>query len=393
MVHGSDHLTAYNVFAEAVSLHAYVGRVHGLPRHLFHPTVEEWATARGVLVKALEDVALGFASVYRTLEIPLPPTLPPARGGAVRGFRELVARVMPFDLVIEQATARGESVRVSRGSVCGPGAAVAGQVRYFADRFGTPRGAIEGTEIPFDLIRRLAVRGAPEVRFRDGHRHSGLVVERSTSYFGFELERSREPLTGDFPADLAIQARLAVAEALVAGRTVHPDQRAVARAVARLDELWRRSGGRVATAGPDAVASALASQLEGVGSWDEFLRTRLHLEPARFVDHETQGQLDELPSSVSLYGDRIPLHYEIERGMAVVRVRLREGKARRVRADALPKLDRPIRFTVLRGRNEILHADSLEDLEAGLGGLRAKGSDRRERDRRGRHGDRRRPRR
>ena len=389
VVHGSDHLTAYNVFAEAVNLHGYMGRVHGLPRHLFHPTVEEWAAARGVLVKALEDVALGLASVYRTLELPLPETLPAARGGAVRAFRDLVARVMPFDLVIEQVTARDEPVRVSRGSVCAPNAAVAGQVRYFADRFGTPRGAIEGTEIPFDLIRRFAVRGAPEVRFREGHRHSGLVVERTTSYFGFELERSREPLTGEFPDDLLAQARLAIAEALVAGRTPHPDQRGVGKAVARLDELWRRSGGQLTAAGPDAVASALATQLGEVRSWEAFLGTRLDLEPVRFVDHETQRRLDALPSSVALFGDRVPLHYEIDRGVAVVRVRLREGKARRLRVGALPTLDRPLRFTVLRGRNEILHAASLAELEAGLGGIRAK--DRGGRDRRGRRGDRKRP--
>jgi hypothetical protein len=83
------------------------------------------------------------------------------------------------------------------------------------------------------------------------------------------------------------------------------------------------------------------------------------------------------------------LHYEIDRGVAVVRMRLREGKARRLRVGALPTLDRPVRFTVLRGRNEILHAASLAELEAGLGGIRAK--DRGGRDRRGRRGDRGRP--
>jgi len=233
------------------------------------------------------------------------------------------------------------------------------------------------------------VRGAPDVRFREGHRHGGLVVERTTSYFGFELERSREPLTGEFPDDLVAQARLAIAEALVAGRTPHPDQRAVGKAVARLDELWRRSGGQLTAAGPDAVASALAAQLREVRSWEAFLGTRLDLEPVRFADHETQRRLDALPSSVPLFGDRVPLHYEIDRGIAVVRVRLREGKARRLRVGALPALDRPVRFTVLRGRNEILHAASLDELQAGLGGM--KQNDRGGRDRRGRRSDRRRP--
>src|SRR5207247_4884702 len=67
IVSGSDHLTAYNVYAEAVNKHGYLGEVYGLPRHLFDEGIDEWAEGRGVLVKAIEDVALGTASVYRQL--------------------------------------------------------------------------------------------------------------------------------------------------------------------------------------------------------------------------------------------------------------------------------------------------------------------------------------
>src|SRR2546429_8508833 len=77
IVSGSDHLTAYNVYAEAVNKHGYLGKVYGLPRHLFDEGIDEWAEGRGVLVKAIEDVALGTASVYRQLELPLPERLPP----------------------------------------------------------------------------------------------------------------------------------------------------------------------------------------------------------------------------------------------------------------------------------------------------------------------------
>ena len=35
VVHGSDHLTAYNLYAEAYREAGYVGEVYGLPRHLF----------------------------------------------------------------------------------------------------------------------------------------------------------------------------------------------------------------------------------------------------------------------------------------------------------------------------------------------------------------------
>jgi hypothetical protein len=366
VVHGSDHLTGYNVYAEAVNLHGELGAVYGLPRHLFRPSVEEWAASRGVLVKVLEDVALGLASIYRTLEAPLPATLAVARGGVARGFRDLLARVMPFDLVISQQTARGEPVRVGRGSFCGPDAAVAGEIRYFADRFGMPRGAIEGTEIPFDLIRRYAVRQPTVVRFQDGRRHSGLVVERATVYHGFELEREREPLPGRFPPELADHARLALAQGLVAGTMPHPDQHAVAKGVARLDEYWRRSGGTLAAAGPDAVASRLAVQLRAIESWEDFLATRIRLDPTELVDPETRERLDRLPSSVALRGDRIAIHYAIERGESVARLKLREGKARRIRPDDLPVLDRPFRFSVLRGGREMINAASVEELEGAL---------------------------
>src|ERR1041384_5221780 len=186
VIAGSDHLTAYNVYAEAVRNFGYLGEVYGLPRHLFGEEMEAWAEERGVLVKAIEDVALGTASVFRTLELPLPERLPSAGSQHVRAFRELVARIMPFDLVIDEHTSDGRPARVSRGSVCSSWGAVAGSSRYFADAHGVARAAIEGTSIPLELIRRYAQRGAAGVEFRDERRYTGLVVFRRTEYFGFE---------------------------------------------------------------------------------------------------------------------------------------------------------------------------------------------------------------
>lgn len=371
-VRGSDHLTAYQVFAAAVNEHGYIGKVYGLDRHLFRETIDEWAERHGVLVKALEDAALGTAAVYRTLERPLPATLPRMGGGMQRAFRELVARVMPFDLVIEQETAEGERVRVSRGSLCAPHAAVAGGIRYFADRFGVPRGAIEGTNLGFDLIQHHARLGAPTVRVRTTGGKIGLVVEQTTRYSGFELDRTRRPLRGRFPADLAVQARLAIAEAVVAGRTSHPDQKRLSRSLARIDEYWRRSGGKIASASPDHVAGVLANQLREIDSWEDFSGSSLRLEAAEFVDPARQEELDALPASMHLLGDRLPLRYEVEDGVPVARLRLREGKARRVRRRDLATLDRPLRFSVLRGRTEVLRAASFDDLKEGLDRLPAK---------------------
>src|SRR3970282_2606088 len=96
---GSDHLTAYNVCAEAVNAHSYRGEVYGLPRHLFRDSIDRWAERRGVLVKAIEDVALGTASVFRQIELPLPARLPYADQKTLELFADLSAKIMSFDLV------------------------------------------------------------------------------------------------------------------------------------------------------------------------------------------------------------------------------------------------------------------------------------------------------
>jgi hypothetical protein len=365
MVHGSDHLTAYNVYAEAVNHYGHMGLVYGLPRHLFAEELEEWAEGRGVLVKAIEDVALGTASVYRTLDLPLPEQLPPADAGVLRRFRDLVARFMPFDLAMDGHLASGESARVSKGSMCSPWGAVAGTVRYFADRFGVPRGAIEGTNLPLELIRRYAVHSPPSVELHDGKR-AGLSVVRRTEYAGFELAHQRGPLPGRFPEDLAPVARDALAQALTEGRTPHRNQPAILKAVARLTDYWKKSGGRLEEAEPTALRRALRQQLETVDSWEGFLAAPVALDVGGTVPEPIRRELDALPGAVRLLGDRVPLIYELERGRPTVRLRLKEGQARRLRPGDLPILDRPLRLSILRGRGEVLRVDSLEELRAGL---------------------------
>jgi hypothetical protein len=79
-----------------------------------------------------------------------------------------------------------------------------------------------------------------------------------------------------------------------------------------------------------------------------------------------RAELDALPSSLFVYGDRVPLEYEVERGAGVARLRRKEGQARRLQPKDLPELDRPLRFTVVRGRREAVRADSVEELHARL---------------------------
>ena len=369
IVSGSDHLTAYNVYAEAVNKHGYLGEVYGLPRHLFRESVDQWAEGRGVLVKAIEDVALGTASVYRQLELALPDKLPYAGEKTLAAFAELVARIMPFDLVIDEETADGREARVSRGSVCGSWGAIAGTLRYFADRFGVPRASIEGTQLPERALRRYARRGAPTVTFERHRRREGLMAVRTVEYFGFVLERDSEPLGSPFPPDLAAAARAALVQAVLAGETPHPDQGRVRRALERFGFYWRRSGGQLTEAGTEPLTARLAQQLAAVASWDDFINTRLTLDVEEVIPAEVRHQLDALPASIHLYGDRVPLDYEVEQGGGVIRLRLREGQARRLQPRDVPALDRPVRFTVLRGKREAVRAASVEELHRQLSGL------------------------
>jgi hypothetical protein len=364
VANGSDHLTAYNLYAEAVNQHGYIGEVYGLPRHLFEDGLEAWAERRGVLVKSIEDIALGTASVYRSLELPLPKQLPYASKDHRKEWAELIARIMPFDLVIDEHTADGQEARVSKTSVAGSWGAVAGNLRYFADRFGVPRAAIEGTTISYDLVRANARLGAAKVVLSGGRKHQQLAVERRRVYFGFELEHEVEPLEGQVPEELRPAARDVLTDALLSGEVQHHDTSRLRRAVALLDELWRRSGGTLPDIAPESVRRLIRTQFETVKSWESFQETRFHLDPAALLDPATRERLEALPSMIPVRGDAAPLDYEVDGGEAFVRVRLREGQAKRLRADDLPRLDRPLRFAVLRGRHAPQLADTIPQLQA-----------------------------
>jgi ATP-dependent helicase HrpA len=364
IVNGSDHLTAYNLYAEAVNQHGYIGEVYGLPRHLFEDRLEEWAERRGVLVKAIEDTALGLASVYRSLELPLPKQLPYASKDIRRRWSDLIARIMPFDLVIDEHTADGQEARVSKTSVAGSWGAVAGDLRYFADRFGVPRAAIEGTTLSYDLVRRYATLGPPRVVLGGPRKHQRLMTERRRTYFGFDLETEIEVIEEDIPAELLPAVRDVLAQALLQGETTHADQNRLRRLLSELNELWRRSGGTLKELSPGALRGRIRAQLEPVNSWGEFLRIRITLDPAELVDTTIRESLEELPGRIHVKGDAVPLDYEIEDGRGVARLRLREGQAKRLRPDDLPWLDRPLRFAVQRGRHPPLLADTIPALQA-----------------------------
>src|SRR5213078_1582880 len=185
----------------------------------------------------------------------------------------------------QQAWLCGGSLWVAPPSVPGGGRRLGGGPRRPRQgdrrrraRHGVPRASIEGTTLPERATRRYARRGAPTVVFERQRRREGLMVVRTVEYFGFVLERDVEPLATRFPAELADAARAALVQALLAGETPHPDQGRLRRALERLGFYWRRSGGRLAGTATDQVAALLGAQLAPVGSWEEFLGSRLTLD-------------------------------------------------------------------------------------------------------------------
>lgn len=367
LVPGSDHLTAYNVYAEAFTRCGYMGEVYGLPRHLFDDSVEHWAERRGVLVKSLEDSALAMASIYRGVGVPLPAVLPRAGDAILRQFADLLARYLPFDLVIDEQTSHGDEARVSRTSVCGSWGAIAGTLRYFADKFGIARASIEGTQLPSDLIRRYATRTAPVLQFNPSHKAAPLAMVRRVEYFGFELARELEVLADSWPAELAAQARRVIAEGLARGEARHAAVKRNQPVIEELRDLWRRSGGTTRAFSERDLAAWYEQQLATATSLADVRAASLRLDVGEWVDDATRQRLRALPAAVEIRGRAVPIDYDLEEQAGtltgVARLRLHEKVARSLVAEELPALDRPIRFTVLRGQRGAVRARSIDELQ------------------------------
>jgi len=366
LVPGSDHLTAYNLYADAYREAGYIGEVYGLPRHLFHPEkMERWAERRGVLVKAVEDAALAMASIYRSVGIDLPARMPFAGDRVHRRFADLLARFMPFDLVIDERTGWGEEARVSKTSVCESRGAVTGPLRYFADRHGSTHAAIEGTQLPIDLLWKYAQRS--EAKLAYDARYRSLVLERRVEHSGFELDGDVKVLRAWEP-ELAEPARRALAEAMARGEAQHAAVRRNQPGITEVREVWRRSGGRTAKLGEPELTALYEAQLEGVSTMDEFHARPLELDLNALVPPETRSELLALPGAVLIREHEVELGYEVEQDEAgkpigVVRLHLPEKLARTLVEEELPVLDRPVRFMVSRGRRGTVRADTLLELQ------------------------------
>ncbi|HEY7569246.1 MAG TPA: DEAD/DEAH box helicase, partial [Gemmatimonadaceae bacterium] len=366
LVQGSDHLTAYNLYAEAYQRAGSMGEVYGLPRHVFdEQKIARWAERRGVLIKAIEDAALAMASIYRSLDVELPTNLSLVSEDMRRAYIDLVARIMPFDLVIDEETADGQEARVSKSSVAGSWGAVAGELRYFADRFGVPRASIDGTQIPIGVIRKYARRTEGDVAVETGRGRDAVLVRRGLEFFGFQLERDEEPITA-WSVDLAPSVNRALALALARGEARHPAVRRHHAQVEKIREYYRRSGGATPRLGEAELAALYERALADaeVRSLPGYESAPLRLELDSLVPAASRAPLDVLPDHITLRGMRVDVQYDVEeregKALGVARLRLPEKMARNLVQEELPPFDRPYRFLVLRGARGAVRADSLD---------------------------------
>jgi hypothetical protein len=255
---------------------------------------------------------------------------------------------------------------VSKTSVCGTWGAIAGDLRYFADRFGTPRASIEGTQVPMDLVRRHATRTEPRVIYDPARGRAPLVVEQRVEYFGFELAREGEPLDA-FPPELAQNARHALADALARGVARHPAARRHQAAIEQIRDIYRRSAGATAALGLTELTGLYEQQLHGVDSMDAFRAAPLRLDLDSLVSVEDRARYLALPSVVEIRGRPVEIMYDIEDAdgapLGTARLRIPEKIARTLVEAELPRLDRPLRFIVTRGARGAVRAGTLDELQ------------------------------
>ena len=145
--------------------------------------------------------------MYRSVGLPLPSTLPQASERVRRAFVELVAEIHAARSGHRRGDGDGEPARVSRSSVAGSWGAVAGTLRYFADRWGVSRAAIEGTQIPMDVIRKYATRGAGTLVYQPRRHGAPYAMQYPIVYRGFALELEREAADETPPPAVAAQLK------------------------------------------------------------------------------------------------------------------------------------------------------------------------------------------
>jgi ATP-dependent helicase HrpA len=228
---------------------------------------------------------------------------------------------------------------------------------------GIPRAAIEGTQIPYDLIMKYAAHDPPELVFDPHRKRSPLVLRSQITYFGFELGREEEPIE-TFPPELAPLARQKIAESLARFEARHPAVKRNRAAIEEIRDVYRRSGGQTPRLSLAELTAVYAKLLEGVSSLDELRAAPLVIDPDTIVPRDVRERWLALPDSTSVRNHDVLIEYDVEDGIGgVARLRLPEKMARTLHESELPTLDRPLRFAVHRGARGSVRGASLDELQ------------------------------
>jgi hypothetical protein len=197
-------------------------------------------------------------------------------------------------------------------------------------------------------------------------KQSPLALRRRLEYHGFELDREFEPID-EFPAELEPRIHAVLAESLARGEARHGALKRHRVAIEEIREAHRRSGGQTPRLGVSELVPLYERALANVHSLDDFRASPLPVDFDAIVRPAERQRWMALPDSVVVRGREVPIDYDVEDGdgaqRGVARLRLPEKLARTLSEEELPALDRPLRFTVLRGPRGAVRASSLDELQ------------------------------
>lgn len=135
-------------------------------------------------------------------------------------------------------------------------------------------------------------------------------------------------------------------------------------------EAYKRSGGETRRLGLAELTAIYEQQLADVSSMDDFRSARLRIDKQEFVPRDIQESLNGLPTQVTIRDRDVDIDYDVEERdgerEGVARLRLPEKIARTLTEAEIPRLDRPVRFVVLRGQRGAVRADTLDELQERL---------------------------
>lgn len=161
-VAGSDHLTCHNIVAQAIRTY---GRKTKDSYRFDGNSFMDWCKDRGYSSKGIRAAVMQYTSLMRRLDIKLPEPgdfQPVVHGdGFYVSFINLLIAVQSMDYVRNQSQ-NGKPVEGNGKRGFSHGNSVLGHIRYW-NRKGVTYAAIEGTEVPDELLVKCAAVKLPEI--------------------------------------------------------------------------------------------------------------------------------------------------------------------------------------------------------------------------------------